>query len=340
MGGPMPLRKIFQFIAIALLILTGASCATNGVQSGTTSQATGGGSWEEFPPLGEARQEIGVAELGSKIYVIGGITAAQVATNSVEVYDPATRAWSKVASLPARLHHIAAVSLNGKLYSIGGYTSGFGPVNGNFEYDPQSDAWTQKTSIPRALGSPAAAVIDGKIYLAGGVSPTGQRNSFFSYDPATDQWRELPAMPTPRDHLAATAIGGKFYAVGGRNPSDFTLDRLEVFDPSTNEWTRLESMPTGRSGIAAGVVRGCLYVFGGEGNARNINRFGVFPQNEMYNPKTNNWQTMAAMTLARHGIGAAVLDGKIHIPGGAPVEGFGVTGIHDAFVPPSGVNCE
>ncbi len=35
----------------------------------------------------------------------------------------------------------------------------------------------------------------------------------------------------------------------------------------------------------------------------------------------------------RHGTGAAVLDGLIYIPGGATLEGLGVSGAHDVFDP-------
>jgi hypothetical protein len=37
------------------------------------------------------------------------------------------------------------------------------------------------------------------------------------------------------------------------------------------------------------------------------------------------------MGVARHGIGAATLGNRIYIPGGATIEGFGVTGAHQAF---------
>ncbi len=39
------------------------------------------------------------------------------------------------------------------------------------------------------------------------------------------------------------------------------------------------------------------------------------------------------MAQPRHGIGAAAVDGRIYIPGGAPIEGFATTDVHDALVP-------
>lgn len=293
---------------------------------------TSGGSWAKLAPMQESRQEVGVAELGGKIYVAGGFRADRSTANTVEVYDPATDKWSFVAPMPVALHHPAAVAVGGKLYVIGG-TSPTGVANSTLEYDPEKNEWKVKAPMPTARSSPAAAVIDGKIYVAGG-SPVGR--AFEAYDPKTDKWIQLLPMPTPRNHLAATAIGGKFYAVGGRPP--LTLNVLEVFDPSSNTWSTLAPMPTGRSGIAGAVVKDCLYVFGGEGNVNHPQ--GVFPQNEVYNPKTNTWESLAPMPTPRHGIGAAVIGDKIYIPGGANVQGFGVIAVHEVFTVPEGKSCE
>ena len=96
-------------------------------------------------------------------------------------------------------------------------------------------------------------------------------------------------------------------------------------------------MPTARSGHAAAVVRGCLYVFGGEGNTASPS--GTFPQNEAYDPRNDTWQVMPAMPIPRHGIGAAVLGERILVPGGATVQGFGVTPAHQAYTPPREKSC-
>jgi N-acetylneuraminic acid mutarotase len=280
----------------------------------------------------ESRQEVGVAELGGKIYVAGGFRQDRSTANTVEVYDPASDKWSFVAPMPVALHHPAAAAVEGKLYVIGGTSPG-GAANANLEYDQQKNGWKAKAPMPTARSSPAAAVIDGKIFVAGG-DPA--RRAFEVYDPKADKWTQLTPMPTPRDHLAAVAFGGKFYAVGGRPP--LTLNALEVFDPATNRWSALAPMPTGRSGIAGAVVKDCLYVFGGEGNPSHPR--GVFPQNEVYNPKTNSWERLAPMPTPRHGIGAAVIGNKIHIPGGADVQGYGLIAANEVFTVLEGKSCE
>lgn len=290
------------------------------------------GSWSTTMPVGEPRQEVGVAELDGKIYLIGGFRNAtrglEVAT-TVEAYDPKTDKWSFVAPLPEPLHHTTAVSLDGKVYVIGGYnTLSFNPVASAYRYDPQTNNWTKIANLPSRRGALASVVIGNKIYSVGGEDATAM-GDLASYDPTTNRWTVLANMPTPREHITAGVINGKMYVAGGRRPGNFTLNTLEEYDPITNSWRGRASMPTGRSGIAGEVVNGRFYVFGGEGNIRSAT--GTFAENESYDPITDTWRSEVPMPTPRHGIGAAVIENKIYIPSGAPVQGFGLTSISDAY---------
>ena len=55
----------------------------------------------------------------------------------------------------------------------------------------------------------------------------------------------------------------------------------------------------------------------------------MFPQTEVYNATTNTWTTLAPMPNPRHGMGAAVVDGKMYVPGGANRQGFGAVATHE-----------
>src|SRR5262249_7921396 len=71
----------------------GGGHATAGPQAGDT------GEWSTVAPLQVSRQEVGVAALDGKVYVIGG-TASASRISSVEIYDPAANTWTFAASLP------------------------------------------------------------------------------------------------------------------------------------------------------------------------------------------------------------------------------------------------
>ncbi|MEW6737181.1 MAG: kelch repeat-containing protein, partial [Acidobacteriota bacterium] len=285
-------------------------------------------SWVRLMRVGEARQEVGVAELNGKIYLVGGIITGAV-SNSVEIYDPRNDRWSFVAPMPETLHHTSAVSLNGQLYVIGGYNNlRFDPVSSAYRYDPATNRWTAIASLPNPRGALSSVVIGNRIYAVGGARgpATGELTV---YDPTTDRWTDLAPMPTPREHIAAGAVKGKLYVAGGRNSNSFTLNTLEEYDPASNSWRSRTAMPTGRSGIAGAVAIDRFYVFGGEGNFNAAT--GCFADNESYDPVTNSWRKEEPMPTPRHGIAAATIEGRIYLPAGAPVQGFSITSINEAF---------
>src|SRR5438094_6453952 len=96
------------------------------------------GKWELRAPMPSARTEVAAAELGGKIYVMGGY---EKNGDLLEEYDPAKDSWRRRASLPRPLHHVGTASVGGKIYVIGGYISGEGPVSTVYEYDPAADQW-------------------------------------------------------------------------------------------------------------------------------------------------------------------------------------------------------
>jgi hypothetical protein len=65
------------------------------------------GRWTIGTPMPSARTEVAVAEVGGKIYVVGGFGGER----ELEIYGSAADRWSRGASIPRALHHAAAVGL-------------------------------------------------------------------------------------------------------------------------------------------------------------------------------------------------------------------------------------
>lgn len=286
--------------------------------------------WIDLAPLRAPRQEVAVAELDGRVFVIGGFTATGGTSAHVDAFDPGTDTWQLLAPLPMPLHHASAATAGGRLFVVGGMRAeGSAPTATTFEYDAAGNAWIPRASMPTARGALGVAVLDGQIYAAGG-SPPGNERDFAMYDPTSDSWKALPAMPTARNHLAAAATAGRFYAVGGRSGSIGGItSALEVYDPATDTWGALARMPTPRGGIAATAVGSCLYVLGGEGNPAHP--LGIFNEVEVYDPTTDTWRQLAPMAVPRHGIGATALGNVVYVPGGATIQGFGATDLHQAL---------
>jgi N-acetylneuraminic acid mutarotase len=291
--------------------------------------------WQTLAPLPEPRQEVAVAEVNGLIYVAGGFGVDGATSERLEAYDPAAHRWKRLPPLPVPVNHAAAVGLGGKLYVLGGYQSPqglAGPSKAVQIYDPARQTWSQGSPLPTARGGLAVTVLDGKMYAIGGAGGPSL-GDFAVLDPALGQWTELPPMPTPRDHTGAAVVDGKIYVMGGRNQRSFTLNTLEVYDPKTAKWRALEPMPTGRSGHAVAGVGGCVYVFGGEGNRQS--GAGTFAQLEVYSVASGQWSRLPDMPTPRHGMAAAVLDGKIYLPAGATRQGMGAATTNEVFTPPA-----
>ncbi len=228
------------------------------------------GTWQVLPETPTARTEVAVVNHQEKIYLIGGFTPNGI-SDQVEVYDPATKSWSKAAPLPSPRHHTTAVSTKGKIYVIGGFSSGiWTPVNTVYTYDGDKNEWTEQAPMPTERGALAVGVIDGKIYAVGGALKKFFRlrntNANEVYDPKTNTWKQLAPIPTPRDPLTVSVATGLLFAIGGRINVDYhqNLSTNEAYDPQSDQWKTRAPLPTARSGITSQYVNGKIYVFGGE----------------------------------------------------------------------------
>ena len=276
------------------------------------------GTWATLAPMPTARQELAVAVLDGKVFVIGGYDTSGASTAVVEVYDPASDTWRAAAPLPLATNHNAAAVVDGVLLAFGGTSPRV------FAYSAAHDSWSELTPMRYTHGgTPAVAVIGGKLYVAGGTGPDMAGNELELYDPKARAWQTLAPMGIPRNHTAGGTIHGKFYVVGGRG-HPLASTALEVYDPSTRRWSPLAPMPTGRSGIGAGVGGGQLYVFGGEGPR-------LFGEVEVYDAVTNLWRQLPPMPVPRHGLFAGVIGNAIYLPGGGIRQGLGATTVNTVF---------
>lgn len=293
------------------------------------------GRWELRAALPEGpRQETAVVALGDEIVVVGGFDENASFGAVVEAYRPSNDSWRRLADVPARLHHANAAVVKGRLYVLGFLATAFQHDARAWVYEAGADRWDPLTSLPptRARGSAAVAVLDDRIYLIGGLRSAASVPDFDVYDPATGVWTPLPPLPRAADHLVAGGIGGRIYAVGGRDGSiTGHTTQVDVYDPQTGVWSAGPPMPTSRGGMAGAVLGEALYVFGGEGNTGVAS--GVFEVVERLEPGLNRWTTLAPMAPGRHGTGAASLDGRIYVPGGASVQAFGAVDRVEVFIP-------
>lgn len=135
---------------------------------------------------------------------------------------------------------------------------------------------------------------------------------------AQNVWESKSDMPTARKELtdAAAVLDGKIYVMGGTTPAGAISNVFEVYDPGTDTWTALSPYPISvwRASLAA--LDGTIY---GMGGYETLNPFPFSPTNKAYSydPGTDTWSPIQDMISPRGSSSSVILDGKIHLVGGA-----------------------
>ena len=293
-----------------LFVITMLTIAVVGGQSQV--QATSDG-WTTGANMPTARSAMAVAAVNSKLYVVGGHIVDQnnngIATNTLEIYDPATNTWTTGANMPTARSSASTGVINDKLYVIGGGNGNNNPLSTLEIYDPATNTWTTGTNSQTTHSYSVAGVINSKLYVVGGSLDFSTPNKMLEiYDPTTNKWTTGTSIP--EDAAMGGVINGKLYVMGGC----CDWNKLQIYDPATNTWTTGTNMPTKRAFAATGVINNKLYVAGGIVFGGQIwNYLNIL---EIYDPATNMWTTGTNMPTARGQAKAGVINGKLYVVGG------------------------
>jgi uncharacterized protein YaiE (UPF0345 family) len=145
-----------------------------------TIVVTLGNVWVTQAAMPTARFALAVAEVGGKLYAIGGQVSG-AGLNTVEEYDPVANIWTTKAPMPTARYGLAVAEVGGKLYAIGGFGNGY--LNTVEEYDPVANAWATKAAMPTTRAYLAAAAVGGKVYAVGGGLNGGVLNTVEEFTP-------------------------------------------------------------------------------------------------------------------------------------------------------------
>ncbi len=192
--------------------------------------------WRFGPSMPFAGGSIASAQIGSQIYLAGGIGEHGTTSEAVR-FDPATETWTPIAPMPLPRNHAAAATDGRRFFVFGGRGPGSGDhstvANGFDEvqiYDPGTDTWVASgendsapARLPQARGGMGKAVYDGReFWVFGGETldgPGANRSGVYSrvdiYDPVANRWRSGPAMPTARHGVFPLLVGDRILLVGG-----------------------------------------------------------------------------------------------------------------------------
>lgn len=149
---------------------------------------------------------------------------------------------------------------------------------------------------------------------------------------AANPWVQLAPFPEPSEEVLGVVANGKLYVMCGLGPAWKPLAFVYEFDPATNSWTKKKPMALPSHHVAFASLDGKIYAFGGF-TLPDSGPPAWVPINNAweYDPAADSWKALAPMPTKRGAAGAAVVNGKIYVVGGATsLAGVGENAIHPA----------
>ncbi|KAG7994390.1 hypothetical protein I3843_01G056300 [Carya illinoinensis] len=191
---------------------------------------------EGLPPHSVKRKGIGFEVLGKKVYLLGGCSWSEDATNEVYCYDASMSSWSDAAPLSTARCYFACEVLDEKIYAIGGLDSNSSNPHSLDIYDPHTNDWKSQSDpkiIPEIEDS---IVMDRRIYTRSGTSAVASDVHAVVYEPSSGRWQHADADLVSGWRGPAVVLDGTLYVLDQSSGT-----RLIMWQKETREW-----VPVGR----------------------------------------------------------------------------------------------
>ncbi|MFN2608029.1 MAG: kelch repeat-containing protein [Acidimicrobiales bacterium] len=227
------------------------------------------GKWTATGPMTKGRLGHSLTALADgRVLAVGGTAIGLAPTGgtqsvrpdaSAEIFDPATGAWTPVASMATpRFEHTATLMADGKVLIAGGQGTN-GLLASTEIYDPAVSAFIRSNDMTEARTNQAAVRLNDRSVLV--VGGTGGPNGDVSlataevFDPNRGAWVRVGPLTEARTGETATLLAdGRVLVAGGESAVRGTrrsLASAELYEPGRNAWRSANSMACPRSEQAA-----------------------------------------------------------------------------------------
>jgi hypothetical protein len=262
-----------------------------------------------------------------RLLVTGGHITGERGLPDANVFDPTSRAWTRITSMAyARWYPTTTTLANGEMLTVGG-----------------SDANRVKVTVPEVWTGAAWRLLpDASLDVPwypwlfqapnGDVFYAGPSQTTRYLDPrGTGSWRPVANTNYVGEREAGSAVmyePGKVLIVGGdgRAPGTSPTRSAEIIDlnRSAPTWFRTGSMASPRRHLNATLLpTGEVLVTGGTAAPGFNDPAGTVHAAELWNPENGKWKTLASNVINRIYHSAAMLlpDGKVLVTGAGVSQG-------------------
>jgi N-acetylneuraminic acid mutarotase len=177
----------------------------------------------------------------------------------------------------------------------------------------------------RMIGALAAAC-----FFAAGATAFAQAPTPPAAPTAANPWVTLAPFPDASEEVLGATANGKLYVFCGLAPGWKPKALVYEFDPAANKWTQKKPMALPSHHVAFASLNDKIYAFGGFKLPESGPPAWEAINNAWeYDPAADTWKALAPMPTKRGAAGAAVVNGKIYVVGGAnSLPGVTENGIH------------
>jgi hypothetical protein len=249
-----------------------------------------------------------------EVLFTGGENASFEALASADLYNPATGTFSPTGSMTtARQEATATLLPNGGVLVAGGFDNTGTYLSSAELYNPATGTFSATSSMKTAREDLTATLLqNGEVLVAGGGNSTGELSSAELYNPATGKWTATGSLVGPLDGFHSVLLpNGDVLALAAGGST-------ELYNPATGSWSTAARF--GDLGQFSVTLLNTGKVLLAGGLAYSPRPTHSVASASLYDPATGTWQGTGAMTTARDGQKAVLLQSRqVLVAGGVDI---------------------
>jgi N-acetylneuraminic acid mutarotase len=208
------------------------------------------------------------AALGNTIYVPGGTTANNAATDRFEALNVISKTWLALPRLPKATSGQAVAAVPNQVFVLGGRNGGQ-ITSDAYAFDVAANRWSALPPMPTPREGAAAVGFNGRVYVIGGFDGRRELATCEYFAVAQKAWSPCKPMTIGRSSFGLAQVAGSLFAVGG-GAINF-VGWNEKYDIAADTWATFET-PAAHAGdwrqIAVASLPTAFFVIGGK--TRNV----------------------------------------------------------------------